>query len=163
MIVTLQDFKNEAKIPGLKPIIGNNSDVNSAIQSEIQGFIEKYEPKYLLQFFGNSSSVDSFVEYVNLPEDERKDEEKNTLIAIFKVTIAYFVAFYYFREKTVFNTGIGAVVPQGENGEKTNNVQRSVFIWNQMVKMTKRAFRDYFEIPICREDDIFIFINEFGI
>ena len=160
MIVTLSDFNNEAKIPGLFPIIGSSDPVNVAIQNEVNSFIEEYEPVYLEMFFNTSEEIQEIEDYNDL--EEKTDERKNELIKSLKVAIANFVAFYLFRDNTTFNTSIGAIIPRGESGAKTNNVNRSVFVWNKMAKETRKAYRVYYRKCI-KKDAIFQDINIFGV
>jgi len=166
MIVDFSDFKGEARIPDLLHEIGTEDAVNTATQKAMQEFIDKYELKYLLQFFGDEDSVNDLEDYNDLPEIEKTDEDKNRLIESLKSIIPNFIAFYWFRNETVRNTGIGAVIPQGQNSNRINNVDRSVFIWNEMVGKSRKLYKDTKDIKdgnLFPNRDIFRKINAFGI
>ena len=160
MIVSLNDFKGEANIPGMFPAIGDDDVLNEVVQKEVLYFIEKYEPVYLFQFFNCLEKVEEIENYNS--SENKTDEEKNKLIETFKLTIPLFVAYHYFEEKSISNTSVGANIPKTENSTKTNNKQRMCFIWNQMVELTRLAVCK-FGINSCKKADIFHFINEFGI
>ena len=163
MIIEFSDFKIEGKIPNLFPEIGGDDPVNIAIQENVQDFIDEYEHEYLIQFFGNEESVEFLEAYNLLDESEKTDEAYNKLIKSLKTIIPYYVAFRWFNNETIQNTGIGAVIPKGQNSDRTNNEDRSNFIWNKMARKGKELFRRHFNmIP----PDIGIFDdtkNNFGI
>lgn len=170
MIVSLENFNNEAKIPDLFPEIGNNDLVNEITKKKVISFIEKYEPIYLFSYFGNKNSVKKIYEYNELPEDEKTDKMLNRLIEVFKTTISYYVAFHYFRDNTVWNTGVGATIPNRENSSKINNVERCCVIWNRMVDLnhvSKFFFRnsEFIDSSYCNSfsSEIFEEINIFGL
>ena len=164
MIVEFSDFKREAKIPDLFPEIGTDDFVNTATQEALQEFIDEYERKYLLQFFGKRKQayilLREFSYYLEFPEDDKK---MTRLIKSLKTIIPNFIAWYWFRNESVQNTGIGAVIPQGENSNRTNNVDRMVFIWNEMVDKTRVLYKEHFDTHLIPERDIFLKINAFGI
>lgn len=166
-IVEFSDFKREARIPDLFPEIGTEEPVNTATQNALQEFMDEYEMVYLLQFFGDNNKVSELYDYYNLSEIDKTDEEKNNLLKSLKTIIPYFIAYYWFRNETVQNTGIGAVIPQGQNANRTNNVDRMVFIWNKMVEGSRSLYRQYFDseeyYSVIPNRDIFTKINVFGI
>jgi len=167
MIVDFNDFRGEIRIPNLFAELGTEDAVNLATQEEFQIFIDKYEPIYLLQFFGDKDKVTELYDYHNLPDEDKTDEAKNELIKSLKSIIPNFIAFYWFRNETVKNSGIGAVIPQGQNSNRTNNVDRSVFIWNEMVeKSIELRIKNYelteFVLGLSKRN-IFNKINSFGI
>ena len=162
-IIVFSDFQREADIPNLFPEMGSEDTINVAIQNEVQSFIDRYEPDYLLQFLGDEKSVEELYEYFALPEEKKTDEQNNKLIKSLKTIIPNFIAFYWFRNETVQNTGIGAVLPQGQNSTRTNNVDRSVHIWNEMARASKILYRVYFLTYDVPNKDIFKLTNAFGI
>ena len=174
MIVDFNDFIGEIRIPNLFAELGTEDAVNLAIQEEFQIFIDKYEPIYMLQFFGDEETITNLYNYYKLPDEEKTDEVKNELLKSLKSIIPNFIAFYWFRNETIQNTGIGAVIPQGQNSKRINNVDRCVFIWNEMVEKSRLLYRDYWNVSDKREtysggngffpyEDIFNKINSFGI
>ena len=162
-IIVFSDFQREAKIPNLFPEMGSTDELNVGIENEVQSFINRYEPDYLLQFLGDEKSVDALHEYFALPEEQKTDEQNNKLIKSLKAIIPNFIAFYWFRNETVQNTGIGAVLPQGQNSTRTNNVDRCVQIWNEMARASKILYRVHFLTYDVPNKDIFKLTNTFGI
>lgn len=47
--------------------------------------------------------------------------------------IADYIYFYYVRNTTTITTGIGEEIPNTENGSRSNNMNKSVAAWNNMV------------------------------
>jgi hypothetical protein len=166
MLVDFSDFKAEAKIPGLFPVMGTEDLVNAATQYELNEFIEKYEMEYLLQFFGDKRLIRKLHKYNDLPKSEKQDKGMNELIQSLKSIIPLFIAFHWFRNETVQNTGIGAVIPQGENSKRTNNVVRSVHIWNEMAEESCKLYArtpHFYRNPFIHRIDIFNKTNSYGI
>jgi len=180
MIVEFSDFKGERRIPDLFPEIGTDDVANTATQQALGEFIEKYEREYLLQFltplnppsWGEmGEAVSELYDYNDLPEEEKIDEEKNRLIKSLKAIIPNFIAFYWFKNETIQNTGIGAVIPNGSNSKRANNVERMVFVWNEMVDGSRRLYKDFKDSKDGKDSndglfpdrDIFKKINAWGI
>lgn len=162
MIVSFDDFKRESRIPNLYTSVGVDDDVHSAIQNKVMEFIQYYEPVYLIQFLESEENIKELYDYNELEDYQKEDEEKDNLIKSLKLAISNFVAFHYFRNDTVSNTGIGGVIPQGENSTRVNNIDRMVYLWNQMVYAGREAYIRFFgdKYP---NSEIFKTINAFGI
>ena len=166
MIVDFSDFKFEAKIPILFPKIGTDDAVNEATRATFKEFMEKYELIYLLQFFPPHIPIGS-KHAPHIPPFGGAwgggSKEKKQLIKSLKSIIPNFIAFYWFRNETIQNTGIGAVIPQGQNAIRTNNADRMERIWNEMVDNTRYLYKAYFPKYNFPDKDIFKKINLFGI
>lgn len=136
MILTVNDFKVEAQIPGMFPAAGTASPNNLVVQERVQGFIAKYEPDFLLKFFNmDRGRAEALEEYSGMPEAERTDDLMNRLVEALKAPLSHYVAFHYLRHQTVTPTRIGGVVMQGENGRVASNSSLCVLLWNQMCEM----------------------------
>lgn len=167
MIVNFFDFKGEARIPNLFPVGTLEDGVNKATQDEVMDFINEYEPKYLEMFFDDDKEeIQDIVEYSLLPPEERTDDVKNKLLLRLKKAIARYVAFYYFRDNTVVNSGVGAVIMQPQHAERTDIVDKCVVVWNKMVAISKKAYVEYFDehkFLHRRHVEIFRHINFVGV
>jgi len=161
MIVTFKDFTEEISIPDLQAVIGTQDLVNCAVQNRLQGFIEKYEPVFLYQFYENETDATALETYNDLTV--KTDTDLNTLIESLKHPIACFIAFYYFRNETVPNTGIGSILPKGQNSNRTSTIDRSVQIWNEMVEEIRKIYFTEFDTDFYPIQDIFCKINSFNL
>lgn len=143
MILTISDFKAEAQIPGLLPNVGTAAPNNLVVQERVNGFIEKYEPDFLLKFFGHDMErAEALEEYCGRPAEERTDEQLNALVEAMKAPLSHYVAFHYLRHGTVSPTRIGGIVMQGENGRVAGNSSLCVLLWNQMRGMNIRIYNE---------------------
>lgn len=159
MIIRLVDFKGEARIPDLYAPVGANADVNTATQDEVLEYCEKYEPLFLEMFYkGHSTELEEIIDYNSLPEEQQTDNEMNILLQLLRTMIADYVAFYYFRNQSVINSGVGAVIMQPQHAERTNTVNKCVVVWNDMVRIARKLHVDMFgwEYP---KEEIFHKIN----
>lgn len=146
MILTIGDFKAEAQIPGLVPNIGTAGPNNLVIQERVNCFIEKYEPDFLMKFFGHDKErAEALEEYGGRPAGERTDERLNALVEAIKAPLSHYVSFHYLRHGTVSPTRIGGIVMQGENGRVASNSSLCVLLWNQMRGMNIRIYNEILE------------------
>jgi len=144
MIVEFSDFVLEWRIPKLLAVVGEDDIVNKTIQDAVLEFIVEYERLYLLQFFSYSDFVDELLLYSTMPTEEQVDDDKNTLIKSLKPIVAKYVAYFWFKNESVQNTGIGAAIPQGQNATRTNNIDRMLEIWNMLVLETRDLYNKLF-------------------
>ena len=143
MILTIDDFKAEAQIPGLVPSAGTAAPNNIVVRERVEAFIAKYEPDFLLKFFGGDRErADALEEYCGRPEEERTDERLDALAMALKAPLSHYVAFHYLRHGTVSPTRIGGIVMQGENGRVAGNSSLCVLLWNQMRGMNIGIYND---------------------
>lgn len=171
MITNISEFKNEATIQNLKPNGSSGDPLTGTVWSKIETMADKYEAKYLELFFCEEEDPEKeaadLLTYNDLDEDEKTDTALNALIDSIKSPLAYYIAFYYHRDNAARNTGIGSVVLSSENGVRTSELNRGSIIWNDMVDMTKKAYKSYYELTestICYpKNDIFKTINSLNI
>ena len=130
MIVRLEDFKNEASIPGLLPESDFASPANDIIRESVEDYIAKYEPQFLRDFL-RDEDIDRFFNYSELADSDQTDSVLNGQLARLRFSISCFVAFHWFRSQT--NTMIGGVVLGSENGRNVSLGDTMVTLWNQMV------------------------------
>ena len=163
MILTVNDFKDEAQIPGMFPAAGTASPNNLVVQERVQGFIAKYEPDFLLKFFNmDRGRAEALEEYSGRPEAERTDDLMNRLVEALKAPLSHYVAFHYLRHQTVTPTRIGGVVMQGENGRVTSNSSLCMLLWNQMREMCIAVYAELLggEHP---ETEVFRMVNDLNL
>ncbi len=143
MILTINDFKAEAQIPGLVTSVGTAGPNNIVVRERVEAFIAKYEPDFLLKFFGGDRErADALEEYCGRPAEEKNDGQLNSLVEALKEPLSHYVAFHYLRHGTVSPTRIGGIVMQGENGRVASNSSLCVLLWNQMRGMNIRIYDD---------------------
>lgn len=163
MILTVNDFKCEARIAGLHNIIGNFDTANTEAQRVVEAFISKYEPVFLLKFFdGDRDRISEIEHYSSLPDEERTDDEKNALLNCLVRSISHYVAFYYFRNSTIEITRIGGVIPQGENGRRVNTSSVTCLLWNQMAENNLHIYEDVLKEK-APDTEVFVRVNEFNL
>ena len=171
MITNISEFKNEAAIQNLKGNGTSGDPLAGAVLSKIESLAEKYEVKYLELFFCEEEDPEQvaadLLTYNDLEEAEKTDTALNSLIESIKSPLAYYIAFYYHRDNAARNTGIGSVVLNSENGIRISELKRGTIIWNDMVDMTKKAFKSYYELTdysiYYPKNDIFKYINSLNI
>lgn len=159
MIITTDDFKGEAGIPGMIPALGTVGPANEVMRSRVQAFIDRYEPKFLLMFYGgDAEAADALLEYAAKPESARTSRSRNALLEALKEPLARYVAFHFLRHCTVANTTIGGVAQQGENGRRDNTSELTLRLWNGMAD----DCRDIYSSLIggsCPQTEIFEHVN----
>lgn len=163
MILTVNDFKDEAQIPGLVPSAGTASPNNIVVMERVEGFIAKYEPLFLLKFFGKDRErAEALEAYSGRPVAERTDDAANALLEALKAPLSHYVAFHYLRHGTVTPTRIGGVVMQGENGRVASNSSLCVLLWNQMCEMCIAVYAELLggEHP---ETEVFRMVNDLNL
>lgn len=167
MLVRFEDFEREARIPTLFPSVGSNDGVNIATQRELQEYIFEYEPRFLEIFFdGDFDAIQSIAEYAALSQNLQTDDEKNVLLSGLRKCLARYIAFYYFRDNSVLNTGVGAVIPQPQNSVRTDVVNKCCICWNQMAEYSRKLYiRTFGKEEYCKSmgKSIFERINWAGI
>ncbi|MDR1112790.1 MAG: hypothetical protein LBL18_03395 [Bacteroidales bacterium] len=140
MIVSIEDFRNEAKIAGLLPVITEAPEdyQNKAIQFEVLQYIEKYEPLFLDTLLGDEVASD-LTAYSGLRAEAQTCQEYNELIEAIRIPCAYYISYWYHRSRIPVNTTIGGVEMQGENGIRAGSSARLTKIWNDMCYLLHRA------------------------
>ena len=133
MIITTDDFRGEANIPGMAPALGTVGPANEVVRSRVQAFIDRYEPKFLRMFYGgDEGKATALLDYAGKPEAARTSRSRNALLEALKEPLARYVAFHFLRHCTIANTPIGGVVQQGENGRRDNTSELTLRLWNGM-------------------------------
>jgi hypothetical protein len=141
MIVRTEDFRCEARIPGLLPA-SPASPVNSVILETVNQYIEKYEPIFMRDFGFTDAETADIEEYAAKKEADQNDEVMNNVLARLRVSLSHYVAFMWFRSQV--NTPIGGVVLDSENGKRVSTLDTQVTVWNQMVDNNIELFTSLF-------------------
>lgn len=158
-IVGFSDFKCEAQIPSLIQNVGAADVANNVIQTKVQQYIDKYESKFIDLFFELfEDQKAAFVANVNAVE---KNALLTALQNVLKPAIANYVSYWYQRNESVSNSGIGAILKQGENSKRTNNGTRLCKIFNESVDIARKEHLSYFGI-MYPKNEIFTHINNFN-
>jgi hypothetical protein len=122
MLVSVNDFIIEINIP--------NTDETAVIEN-LQGFINKYEPRYLTQLLGDALYTDFKAGLVIEPIPAKWQSLKDNISI---EQIASFVFFYYIRSKNSYNSGLNVIVkPKSENATAISPIITQVDVWNDMV------------------------------
>jgi len=141
MIVRTEDFRCEARIPGLLPA-SQASPVNVVILETVNQYIEKYEPMFMRDFGFTATETADIEDYAAKKEEEQEDEVMNNVLARLRVSLSHYVAFMWFRSQV--NTPIGGVVLESENGKRVSTLDTQVTVWNQMVDNNRELFTSLF-------------------
>lgn len=120
---------------------------NPYMVTNVQGFIDKYEPKFLRALLG----LPLYTEFVNglipVPVDPTTDPETFEPIpqkwidlrdnTDLKDMITSYVYYWYKRNETTKSMGISEAKPKAENATVTNSVEKQVKSWNEMAEMAR--------------------------
>lgn len=175
-LIDVSYFVGEIFIPGLENTVDSTN-------SQILGFIKKYEAKYLKDLLGETlysefvagMSVEPIEQkWIDLADKLRDAETKES-------PIANYVYYWWKRNEVTDSVGIGEVKPQAENASPASAVHKMVRAWNEMVDWnytfnswigsnltvypSHRPFYHQIEIGVwrCRKNDLFGKINSLNI
>lgn len=128
-IITPAIFKGEITIAQTE---------NNFMATNVQDFIDKYEPKFLKKLLGVVLAK-YFVEGLSVTPSTDIDPKWITLRdeTDLKAMIANYVYYWYKRDETTQSSGISEVKPVGMNSSVTNSIDKQVRAWNEMVGMTR--------------------------
>ena len=128
MLVSVNDFIVEINIP--------NTDETPVINS-LQGFIDKYEPRYLTQLLGDTMYTDFKAGLLEDPIPAKWQSLKDNISV---EQIASFIFFYWLRSKNSYVSGLNVVVkPKSENAANVTPVVVQVDVWNDMVEASYKS------------------------
>lgn len=122
-IISPSNFIGEINIPNLD---------SPGISSNLNGFINKYEPKYLKLVLGNKFADDFAAGLLVDPIEQRWTDLKN--LPELKEAIADYVYCFWIKNQVTMTTGTGEVKTKNENSTIVNPTQKMVRAWNEMVK-----------------------------
>lgn len=123
-IIAPTDFKGENTIAQLEQI---------NVSETVQWFIDKYEPKFLLQLLGADLLAEFREGLLLAPPDNAiwislRDETN------LKQMIVNYVYFYYMQFQTTQNAGTGTVKPKTDNSTQVSGIDKYIRSWNEMVE-----------------------------
>ena len=156
MITRYEDFKVEAKIPALEPVVDPISPNSAVVQEVVSSYINKYEPRFASKFF---KSADDYQDMVPLAAKQDPTDEEKELLELLRFSLSHYIAFYYFRSQK--NTPIGSVVLESENGTRTSLEDTLILLWNQMVENNEVLWDKIYDEKRCRCNDLFRKVNMF--
>ena len=155
MLITVNNFVGEIAIGQAE---------NSVIAANIELFINKYEPMFLMKLLGK----DLYNEFNDGLTLNPVPEKWNTLKNKVMYPCANYIYCYYMRNKASETNGFGETLPESENSQRVSPVQKIVRAWNEMVDINNAikcelinndAYPNY---KYCCSD-IFNKTNSFGI
>lgn len=168
-IIVPNDFKGENTIAQVNGSVGG-------VNSTLQGFIDKYEPKFLRELLG-TVLANEFV--AGLQEDpipqkwiELRDETD------LKPMLIDYVYYWYIRNEVTSTAGMGEVKGKTDNATRTSSSDKMCRAWNEMYMMarffdlstdiypnfTRQYWRNYYNwFYGCGISNIFYPINGYGI
>lgn len=158
MITRYEDFKVEAAIPALEPVVDPLSPNSAVVQEVVSSYINKYEPMFAAKFFKSSADYQTMVE---LSEKQHPTEEEAEKLALLRFSLSHYIAFYYFRSQK--NTPIGSVVLESENGTRTSLEDTLILLWNQMVENNEVLWSMIYDEKYCKCNELFVKVNMFGL
>lgn len=137
-IITPIDFKGENTIAQLE---------EESVSETVQWFIDKYEPKFLLQLMGADLYAEfklglTLVEvqpptdpitYEPIPEQWLSLRDETDL----KAMLVNYVYYYYMQFQTTQNAGTGTVKPKNDNSIQVSGIDKYIRSWNEMVEMVR--------------------------
>lgn len=137
-IITYQDFKGEQKIAGTE---------NLGTRENLQGFIDKYEPKFLKALLGNVL----YQEFVTglVPVEVTPPTNPVTYLPIdpkwialrdefdVKQMLVCYVYYWYIQNQVTVTVSTGEVKPNNENSLMAQSWDKQVKAWNEMAQMTR--------------------------
>ncbi len=166
-IITIHDFKGETKIAQLD---------NAGVQENLEYFIDKYEYKFLKSLLGKTLA-DEFIEGLAQDPVEEKWTELQDETDL-KEMLVYYVYYWYSQNQTTTTAGTGETKAKNENSNVASNWDKTVKIWNEMVKLTRvfdlstETYPDFHRVWWrsydywyfgCEVDEIYYFKNSLDI
>jgi hypothetical protein len=158
MLLTISDFKDEARIPMLMPENETTDPSYVVVKEEVESYIRKYEPVFMDMFLAEKSLYTTLQEYDS--HHEESSDMYDSLIEALRMSLSHYVSFYYHRSRIV--TPIGGVELQSEHGKRTSLIDIQVLLWNQMVDNNLYIYRHILE-SVHPHTEIFTKINSFNL
>lgn len=118
-----------------------SSTEDLAVAEDLQGLIDKYEPKILRELFGKTmyrefideidggSPAQKWTDLLEGVEDEWMGLTNDRELSL----IANYVYYFWARKENTQTVGIGTVKVKAENAVKVAPVEKYVRAWNEMV------------------------------
>lgn len=100
------------------------------VNSTVQAFIDKYEPRLLNALFGNSFAT-LFV--AGIAVDPPDDRWTALLTPDLKIAIANYIYYWYMRDQDSTTSGSGTVKPKDTNASQFSALDKVFRAWYEMV------------------------------
>lgn len=125
-IITPFDFIGENAIAQVQIV--------TAVEENLQWFINKYEPKFLKILLGDDLYQEFITGLAVLPTPDQKwlDLRDNTDI---KPMLIDYIYYWYTKNDVTHTTGTAEVMAKNENSTITNRADKMARAWNEMVSM----------------------------
>ena len=130
-IIAPSDFKGENMIAQVAANVGG-------VQNTLQGFIDKYEPKFLKELLG-AVLAKEFVEGLAVTPIEDIDPKWIELRdqTDLKQMLIDYIYFFYIRNETTSTAGMGEAKGKMDNATGVNSVYKQQRAWNEMAQMAR--------------------------
>lgn len=115
--------------------IAGLSSVN--VNARLQAFIEKHEPKFLRDLFGEGLYRAYQAGLATDPVPARWTALQSEAL---KEAIASYVYYWWLRDRETLTTGIGEVKPQAENSTPASSMGKQVQAWNEMTELVSDIY-----------------------
>jgi|SRR5215217_188880 len=143
-LIDLNYFVRELQIGQIElPVVSN----------PVRDFIKVYEPQFLTLLLGKDLYKD-FTDGLALDPVPQKWQDLKALLidTDLKVSpIANYVYWFYMKNSNTRTGGIGEVKPNAENAQTVNNLDKRVYVWNEMVSW---VWQNADELKTYHDDDI---------
>ena len=124
MIVTPADFTAERNIP-------NTGDAYNGVASNVQAFINKYEPLFLQSVLG--ATLYASYQTGIVPVTPPIPAMWTNLQTLLKPLIVDYVYYYFVRDQVEYNAGVGIVATATVNATRVSPSRKLWTAWNEMV------------------------------
>jgi hypothetical protein len=147
-IITIADFKGEQNVA---------QSNNPGVRENLQGFIDKYEPKFLAMLLGSALAKEFVTGLVLVPVVPATDPVTYVPIdpkwlylrddTTLKAMLVDYVYYWYIRDQVTFTSGTGEVKAKNENSSAASSVGKQVMAWNEMADMAREFTLDLAVYP----------------
>jgi len=139
-IIVPSDFKGENTIAQVPANVGS-------VNLTVQGFIDKYEPKFLKELLGTTLALEFINGLIPVPFDPPTDPVTYEPIdpkwialrdeTDLKQMLVDYIYFFYIRNETTSTAGMGEAKGKMDNATSVNSVFKQERAWNEMCRMAR--------------------------
>ncbi|MEG1950484.1 MAG: hypothetical protein RR137_08990 [Odoribacter sp.] len=164
-MINKEYFNGEILIPNLFSLgSGASAFVSKANEDLLIWFIQKYEKMFLIKLLG----VKMYNEFVIAPDLDLKSKLIDDVSR--QSPIAYYVYYWFVRNRITETVGIGEIQGQSDNSTVVSPSEKMIKAWNNMVDDVNNIVYwikcnkcDYPSFSPDLSSDIFFKINTLGI
>lgn len=127
-IIVPSDFKGENTIAQIGGTVGG-------VDNTVQGFIDKYEKKFLKELLGTELYEEFVAGLLVQPIDVKWTDLRDT--TDLKQMIIDYVYYWYMQNQATSTAGMSEVKGKTDNATPVNNVTKMIRSWNEMVEAAR--------------------------